>query len=358
VHVTLERMLRENADMIESTRSRLSKKLDLSVSKFILKSTESAVKHGRSGLRLVTAKFSADGDNVELSYAFKYFRTEQEATMNKKAINELLDKISNTEVSTAKVICQEGKVLVFEGLEGQNYTESTLNLDKKLYLAGKALATYHGPRLNKIDKERYLIVLETTIAMLPIPEERRIKLRDRGKALINNALEHYTGITGYGDFHEGNVMFNDTGSKIYLVDPEYKEREVAACRLEDVATFFLDQSLRLMSRTNTLEIEGVFEKFFAGYESYMTKFGISFNQILGSRERLYAAMFFQLGLSNLLEALYAYKKAGGDVDNRGLERMTLCLRVANKSFKRGIHYLELLAAGRSVVRSNLAHSWN
>ena len=65
MHVSLERMLRENEDMIASTRSRLSEKLGFPISNFLMKGTETVIKHGRTGIRLITAKFSADGHKVD-----------------------------------------------------------------------------------------------------------------------------------------------------------------------------------------------------------------------------------------------------------------------------------------------------
>ncbi|MHA2297621.1 MAG: phosphotransferase [Candidatus Hodarchaeales archaeon] len=339
IELTLINLVKKNRDLRDEVQNKLIEKLGWKPSNFYPEDFKSVSKHGRTGLHLVTTIFNVDGQSVTLSFALKKFKSPDEAQRNYKAQQELVTKIYGTEVLSPRVLCQEDDLLVYEGIEGDNYYQSNLNLDRKLFLAGKALAAFHGPRIAKIDQERYQIVLEATLKMLPVPDERREKLRSHGWILINEILNGFTGATGYGDYHEGNVMFDEAGEKVYLIDPEFKESEIAACRFEDIGTFFLSQGLRLVQTIKKLPLEGVFDKFLAGYESYLSQFGNGMNQMIGGKNRIYAAFFFHLGISSLLEALYNLRKAKGETEGAFFDKITLCISMANKSFNNALKHL-------------------
>ncbi|MFW9990428.1 MAG: phosphotransferase [Candidatus Odinarchaeota archaeon] len=331
-------LVKTNQELRKNIGQRITRKLGWKPANFYPEDVTSVSKHGRTGLYLITSAFNADGHSVTISFALKTFKSPEEAKRNRQAQQELVAKIHGTDILTARVLCQENAMLVYEGIEGEDYYGSALSLDTKLYLAGKALAAFHGPRMAKLDRERYQVVLEATLKMLPVPEDRRDKLRSNGWILINEVLNGFTGTVGYGDYHAGNLMF-DYEEKVYLIDPEFKEADIAACRFEDIGTFFLNQGLRLMQQTKTLFLEGVFDKFLAGYEAYLSQFGTSVYQMLGDKNRIYAAFFFHLGLSSLLEALYTLRKSKGEAEGLPIDRITLCVSVANKSFKQALKHL-------------------
>lgn len=298
-------------------------------------------KIGRNGLELVTAKYQSDVGTLELILAIKEFSTPREARDNylmtlllqkRLKLNEI-EKERNIKVLTPRILFQKGNSLVYEGIKGNSYRETTLPWDVKNNLAGQALAKYHGNIFKSISPIRYSHLLNSTLKQLPIENDFKKQYIQLASDLLEKLPVYYTGTAPFGDFHEENILFsiNETTKRIiaWLIDPEYVEhvsKKNRADRMEDISTFFLNKAIEIFSRDGNLkEMERDKVEFFNGYNNYLGIYEKSLDILYENKAE--KSFLFHLGLNSLLEALYILRNSD-NVPKSEVDRSFICLKLA------------------------------
>lgn len=297
-------------------------------------------KVGSKGLQLVTANFGTELGDLKLSIAIKKFDSPEEAARNRMLTNQLSAKLRDTGILTPRVIFEHGKVLIYEGIQGETFLDSELEYTHKLRLTGEALSQYHTTELRPIEPQRYIFIAKNVFKELIITPERKKKFIDRASETLARVITHSSGTAGFGDFHPGNVLFSvekdDEGKdkvQTWLIDPEYAEEEQSADRMEDIGTFFLHSAIDHFDRDGNLQaFKREIQPFIEGYEKQLLDSYQSLDGIYGDYE---IALAFHLGLNVLLEGLFLQKRV--DMNNEmAFDRMSTCIALANYCWKHGL----------------------
>lgn len=292
---------------------------------------------GSKGLQLVKAEFNSELGSLDLAIAIKTFATIEEAMHNKVLTNNLAERLQNTGILTPRVIFEHDKLLVYEGIQGESFHDSPLEIKLKLTLAGDALARYHSTELLPVDPERYVYLTKMVLKELKLPRDRKNRLVEMGGSLLNKVLRYNSGTAAFGDYHVGNILFSQEGEQIqpWLIDPEYAESTRAADRMEDIGTFFVKSAVECFIEDNNLKKlrDEQLLTFIQGYDHYLNHYGLSMYEIYqGGHEE---ALVFHLGLSTLMEALFIQKRA--DLKNEEiLKRYAGCVATTLHVWKNGL----------------------
>ena len=111
--------------------------------------------------------------------------------------------------------------------------------------------------------------------------------------------------------------------KTWLIDPEFVEKEKKADRMEDIATFFLNNAIDTFAISKDFSLlKKNLKLLFDGYDEYLNRFDLSIDYLYESKELL--AFKFHLGLNSLLEALFTIKN-----DPSNLDRIKNCLSLTS-----------------------------
>ncbi|MFX1283073.1 MAG: hypothetical protein ACFFB5_05425 [Promethearchaeota archaeon] len=309
----------------------------------VLNDIQAVHKIGSKGLQLVTADFNSELGSLTLTIAIKSFDSPDEALRNKILTNRLSKKLKDTGVLTPRVIFEYGSILIYEGIQGKSFYDSEINPELKLLLTGEALSKYHSTVLKPMQKERYVFILKKTFQDIVMPKERKEAFIDLASKSLSKILRYSSGTAGtagFGDFHQGNVLFSfekDGSDKkriqVWLIDPEYVEEEQSADRMEDIGTFFLHSAIDNYDNDGNLyTFWREIQPFIEGYERNLSAVGLSLNEIYRNYE---AALAFHLGLNVLLEGLFLQKRANMD-DETAFDRMATCVALANYCWKIGL----------------------
>jgi hypothetical protein len=273
-----------------------------------------------------------------LAIAIKTFNTIEEALYNKVLTNRLAERLQNTGILTPRVIFEHDKLLVYEGIQGESFHDSPLDIKLKLTLAGDALARYHSTELRPVDPERYVYLTKMVLKELKLPPDRKNRLVEMGGALLNKVLHSNSGTAAFGDYHAGNILFSQDGNQSiqpWLIDPEYAESTRAADRMEDIGTFFVKRAVDCFLEENNLQKlrDEQLITFIQGYDHFLSHYGLSMYEIYqGGHEE---ALVFHLGLSTLLEALFIQKRADLK-DEMVLKRYAGCVATTLHVWKNGL----------------------
>lgn len=294
-------------------------------------------KIGSKGLNLVIADFNSELGTMRLSIAIKRFSSADEAIKNRLLTERLSQRLDGTGVSTPRVIFENGPMLVYEGIPGETFYDSTLlEQEAKLKLAGEALAKYHTIVLKQVDPERYFFLLQKTLNSLELPFKEKNSLISMAEKHLSIISNYISGTAIFGDYHQGNILFSKENGNIrtWLVDPEYLEKEHTADRMEDIATFFLKPAIEYFEKRNNLSgFRKEILPFFEGYANYLNQFNLSFNQIY--QAQVEAAFAFHLGLCSLLESLFV--KQLGDLSIKSIRnRFNSCLSLTKHCWITGL----------------------
>ncbi len=276
-------------------------KLGLTPKFLVLENIISLTKLGKTGILLLKVKFNTDEGPFEGSLAIKEFTDPQEAQKLVQINDWLMKRIQNNpRVHIPQIFSAGGNFIVYEGIDGESFQESTLQNIVKLRLAGNAIATFHTPYTNPVNFNRYYGLLLKMIQGLPISEDRKHKLQSFGLSFLYYYQKRYSGVNSYGDFHPGNIMISDDGETAYLIDPEFVEAETGADRFEDIANFFIFDAY--MEFLNKETLSDTFEKikiFMDSYNAFLKHYDSSFERIYANTHWL--GLLFHLGLVSLLK---------------------------------------------------------
>ncbi len=177
------------------------------------------------------------------------------------------------------------KCLIYEGIEGSNFRESSIDKNTKHRLAGELLAAIHGNDRGTIDISPYkklIVHLISTISNAKI-EQELIDLFLPSLLSLENAQG---GAMIHGDYYGANILFKtptaDSAKKeglhanrVYIIDPEYIAFNRDRC--EDIGTFYAKQTLREYQKYgNFHDSLKDYKEFIAGYNNTLKRLGSDF----------------------------------------------------------------------------------
>ncbi|MFW9779602.1 MAG: phosphotransferase family protein [Candidatus Heimdallarchaeota archaeon] len=305
----------------------------------VLNRVDSIEMIGSKGLKLVKAEFNTDLGSLNLAIAIKNFQTYEEALNNKILTERLVERLRHTGILTPRVIFEYEKTLVYEGIQGKSFHDSSLDEMLKLTLAGDAIARFHTPELRPVDPERYVYLTKKVLKELKISTDSKNRLVEKGGALLERILRYSSGTAAFGDFHPGNLLFSEEREQYvqpWLIDPEYAEAARAADRFEDIGTFFVKAAIDHFLKDNNLQRfrENQIIPFIQGYDHFLNHYGLSMYEIYKANQE--EALCFHLGLSTLLEALFIQRRV--DLNNEiALKRYTGCIKTSLHIWDSGLN---------------------
>ena len=330
-------------------------KLGLTPKFLVLENILSLSKLGKTGILLLKVKFNTDEGPFEGSLAIKEFSSPEEAQKLVQINDWLMRRIQNNpRVHIPQIFSAGGNFIVYEGIDGESFQESTLQPLIKLRLAGNALATFHTPYSSPVNFNRYYGLLLKMIQGLPISEDRKHKLQSFGLSFLYYYQKNYSGVNSYGDFHPGNIMLSDDGETAYLIDPEFVEGDIGADRFEDVSNFFVFDAY--MEFLNKESLNTTFEQinlFLDSYNQFLRHYDTSLEQIYANTHWL--AMLFHLGLVSLLKGAVVVQSMKNmdsfdiiDPESHGVEEIIQSYRLCRYIWNMGIQYLPKNAFPRTM----------
>ncbi|MFX1519540.1 MAG: hypothetical protein ACFFCD_06435 [Promethearchaeota archaeon] len=284
-------------------------------------------KMGRTGkINLVSVNLGTDVGSFKTMLALKFSstpkKTIQEAE-NSKLLSERLEKLPAgfNNLKTPKLVYNDPKsnLLVYEGIFGKTYVESSIDRLFKAKNAGKLLAAIHGSQTDRIDVDKYKGLMALILLDLPLTDHHK---RDISLAVdfhLSKMRHSLGGSLIFADFHMDNIIFgssikrddleytvlNDMSAlykqNVYVIDPEFL-CPGDSCRFEDIGTFFAFPALREFRQFGTIdETRKDILTFLMGYNKMMARIGtnnladlyphgfpigfhMAYNLFLGARE--------------------------------------------------------------------------
>lgn len=275
----------------------------------VIEKLKNIYKVGRTGIQLLDIQFNSEKGGFHGSIAIKEFESTAEAQRLINLNKWLLQRVfTNSSIKVPDIFSAGGRFVIYEGIEGETFEKSRINLNTKLNLAGQALSTFHSTSLAPIDKQRYPTLLQKMVDILPIDSLRKERLKNLGFSLFQNYIKENSGIYGYGDFHPGNLMIGPEGQFAYLIDPEFIESTIASDRFEDIANFFIfDATNEFLQHENFNETISQITIFLQAYDSFILNQGINIDVIY--KHTQWIALYFHLGLTALIKGAVATKFA-------------------------------------------------
>ena len=178
------------------------------------------------------------------------------------------------------------RCIIYEGIKGTSFRESTLDKNYKHQLAGQVLAAFHGTKKERINIEPYKKIL---LYLISVMNDETIEQR-----LLDNFLPYLVSLESalggtiiHGDYHQGNLLFKDSSDtlpktgknksnvSVYLIDTEFATP--SRDRFEDIGTFYakpmLKEYLKFESVNNTLSN---IKMFVEGYNLALRELGATF----------------------------------------------------------------------------------
>ena len=330
-------------------------KLGLTPKFLVLENIYSLTKLGKTGILLLKVKFNTDEGPFDGSLAIKEFSSPEEAEKLVQINEWLMNRIQNNpRVHIPQIFSAGSNFIVYEGIDGESFQESTIQNVIKLRLAGNALATFHSPYSSPVNFNRYYGLLLKMIQGLPISEDRKHKLQSFGLTFLYYYYKEYSGVYTYGDFHPGNIMISDDGETAYLIDPEFVETEISADRFEDIANFFVfDAYMEFLNKESLTETFEKINLFLDSYNSFLKHYDTSLEQIYANTHWL--ALLFHLGLVSLLKGAVVVQSMKAmdsfdiiDPESHGVEEIIQSYRLCRQIWNLGIQYLPKDAFPRTM----------
>ena len=330
-------------------------KLGLTPKFLVLENIYSLTKLGKTGILLLKVKFNTDEGPFDGSLAIKEFSSPEEAEKLVQINDWLMNRIQNNpRVHIPQIFSAGSNFIVYEGIDGESFQESTIQNVIKLRLAGNALATFHSPYSSPVNFNRYYGLLLKMIQGLPISEDRKHKLQSFGLTFLYYYYKEYSGVYTYGDFHPGNIMISDDGETAYLIDPEFVETEISADRFEDIANFFVfDAYMEFLNKESLTETFEKINLFLDSYNSFLKHYDTSLEQIYANTHWL--ALLFHLGLVSLLKGAVVVQSMKAmdsfdiiDPESHGVEEIIQSYRLCRQIWNLGIQYLPKDAFPRTM----------
>ncbi len=265
---------------------------------FVINDVSRVKKFGRTGMiNLISVQFGTDMGIQTSKIAVKFFKTPEKTLEEARKAKILRKRLKNRQppvpdIKTPKLLHADPNLglLVYEGIDGAEYSEAKLLPQNKVNLAGRALAAIHGPDIGEINIDRYKGLVAMSTVQLP---GAGTKLKDIFLDLFGKHMKLLTtslgGTTPFGDFHDGNILFSSTSSEvgekeeklgpekaiIWIIDPEYLEDASSkVSRFEDIGIFFSIFFFQEYERTNSIsKTQNLLRHFIRGYDTTLQMWG-------------------------------------------------------------------------------------
>lgn len=265
---------------------------------FVINDVSRVKKFGRTGMiNLISVQIGTDMGEQTSKIAVKYFKTPDKTKEEARKARILQQRLLSRQPSvpnirTPQLLHYDPNLglIVYEGIDGAEYSEAKLPPKNKASLAGRALAAIHGPDIGEINIDRYEGLVAMSTVQLP---GAGLKLKDIFLELFGKHMKLLTtslgGTTPFGDFHDGNILFSSTSSEmggkaeilepekaiIWIIDPEYLEdasRKVS--RFEDIGIFFSIFFFQEYERSNSIsKTQNLLRHFIRGYDTTLQMWG-------------------------------------------------------------------------------------
>ncbi|MHA1990049.1 MAG: hypothetical protein ACW981_03460 [Candidatus Hodarchaeales archaeon] len=235
-------------------------------------------KIGMTGIQLVTVNFSCELGHGRAGLAVKVHTNADQVPEIVSRIDFVasrLDKYRFLGVSTPRIVFHKEQILVLEGISGDSFKTSPVPVTEKFRLAGKCLASFTGPEINKVTTERYRNLEKQVINTLPLEQQTKSFLMEKYSKFPLEELTNNAGSISFGDFHSGNLLYEVTLYKspiliVHLIDPEFIEKTPNIDRFEDIANFFVNRTIQeFQLKQNLFQITREIKSFIAGYNEIL-----------------------------------------------------------------------------------------
>ena len=276
-------------------------------------------------LFIYEVNFSSEMGFHKSKLAIKVFDS-MDKVLQEASGNQILRYVleGNPEVKTPQLLyySKDFQLLIYEGLFAEEFSETKIHESEKYYLAGRALASVHNKELKNLDLQRYYMFVENIFDKLfssnLIPSNILEEIRDKIVNEIESKMFYsYGGSRSFGDFHIGNIMFEQQSEKVrnlglksdkyqvFLIDPEFIEDCIEnACvdRFEDIGTFFAKSLLEEFIKTagKPKKVLDDIREFLKGYNSIFEKYKIQLKDMYPRGITLELQMIFAI----LFDVLY------------------------------------------------------
>lgn len=308
-------------------------------------------KIGRTGLLLLKIQFNSESGSFNGELALKEFSSYPEAERMIQLNNWLMQRVANNpRVKIPKIFSSGERYIIYEGIEGETFEDSTFDMKMKLLQAGEALATYHSAHTIPANVERYRGLLSKMIEAIPINQDRKDHLYNLGSSLLEYYPKNLSGVYCYGDFHPGNLMLSKDGKYVYIIDPEFIESTISADRFEDITNFFIfEASTEFLTQSMVTRVVGHVQVFLDAYNNYLKRNGSSLETIYG--EYYWLAFYFHLGLTSLIKGAIATRTASRYLDEpveRSMDEIIQAYRMTKDLWIMGLQFMPIKAFPPSV----------
>lgn len=234
-------------------------------------------KMGRTGkIHLVSVNLGTDAGSFTPMIALKISSSPKKVVQeaeNSKMLMQRLDQLPADfdYLKTPKLIHSdpESRLLIYEGIFGQTYTESKIERTFKAKTVGKLLAAIHGSQTDRIDVDKYKGLMALVLIDLPLSDQHTREISLAVDFSLSKMRHSTGGSLIFADFHMDNIIFGQSIKRedldysvlkdmsavykqnVYVIDPEYMYPGDSD-RFEDIGTFFAYQCLQEFRQFGTI----------------------------------------------------------------------------------------------------------
>lgn len=279
-------------------------------------------------LASLTVQDAISGREFNFDLAFKFYIDQAAAIKEGNGAFWLGDVLKNNfKVHTPQLLyfSRDSSLLIYEGIQAKEFFDSEIEEPQKLFLAGMALPYVHGLFKQKVEIARYLHLISGVVEGLHVSPDEKTELNSLFKPFLRHVGISEAGGNCFGDFHPGNIMFQQVGDKnaltsntgdiavdqtqIFLIDPAFLDNEGKVDRTEDIGTFFskLASNEWFLNQSFDTSIRQI-EQFVKGYNHTTQLNGVALQDYYVDGK---PSFDFQIGLGILLDTLYKTNSLGG-----------------------------------------------
>lgn len=311
---------------------------------------------GRTATHLIDIKYNSENGVFTERLALIQFATTDEV----KSFVEVTNWIKFRVGDNHKVMVPNFDIIddinVLYRIDGLNFDMSPVEHQVKLKLSGEALAAFHANTINKINDFRYLTLLNTKIGSLLLGKSSKDKLMSFGFTFFAYYFKLKSGIYSYGDFNPGNIIISRNGAYTTLIPPGRLESSSENDRFEDIANFFVFDTIHEYLETKSLNQTIInIRVFLDSYKSALkSKSNILMEDLYNNTQ--WISLFFHLGLSVLVKGAEIIRSISynNDPTEQNLEETVQTYKISKFIWKLGIDFLPDTIFPPGLSKANLS----
>ena len=221
----------------------------------------------KSKVFLVTYYLSSDCGDQEVNLVVKFSANEERYSKeidNYKLFSDIPQRYPGIYMPLIVYKSPTNHCIIYEGVSGKNFRESSLDKNFKHHLAGQTLSAIHGIEKGTIDSEPYKKLVLYLISTFGSPELEE-NILDLIIPSLRSLEKSQGSTTIHGDFHQGNILFSSEiiGNnkqesskdppkiKTFFIDPEFAMSGRDRC--EDIGTFFAKPTIIEFRKYQTVD---------------------------------------------------------------------------------------------------------